>query len=162
MGKIYLALYKGNAKNWRERLEDWLIRKVTRGQYSHCEIVIEKTEFTGASHYDIETSYTAYSSSPRDGGVRCKQINVNNGNWDLIPLPSVTESQVRSYFERTKGRKYDWCGVLGLVFGLKQNRKKFFCSEWCFNVIFNSEQGWRFSPNDLAIMIKENCFAKNI
>ncbi|MDO9927465.1 enoyl-CoA hydratase, partial [Glaesserella parasuis] len=29
-----------------------------------------------------------------------------------------------------------------------------FCSEWCFNAIFNSEQGWRFSPNQLAILLK--------
>ncbi|MDP0233429.1 enoyl-CoA hydratase, partial [Glaesserella parasuis] len=43
MNKIYLALYKGNAKNWRERLEDWLIRKATKGQYSHCEIAIHRS-----------------------------------------------------------------------------------------------------------------------
>lgn len=154
MNKIYLALYKGNAKNWRERLEDWLIRKITRGQYSHCEIVIEETQFTGSSHYDIETSYTAYSSSPRDGGVRCKQININNGNWDLIPLQNVTESQIIAYFNRTCGAKYDWWGALGVVLGIKQKRSKYFCSEWCFNALYQSDKGWRFSPNDLADIVK--------
>ncbi|MDO9950445.1 enoyl-CoA hydratase, partial [Glaesserella parasuis] len=29
-----------------------------------------------------------------------------------------------------------------------------FCSEWCFNAIFNSEQGWRFSPNQLAEIVR--------
>lgn len=152
MATVYLALYKGTGGSLYDRFSDWLIKKVTKGQYSHCEIAVERLEDWG--EYDFRPIYDCYTSSPRDGGVRCKQINVNNGNWDLIPLPSVTESQVRSYFERTKGRKYDWCGMLGLVFGLKQNRKKFFCSEWCFNVIFNSEQGWRFSPNQLAVLLK--------
>ncbi|SUB32803.1 Uncharacterised protein [[Pasteurella] mairii] len=162
MATVYLALYKGTGGSLYDRFSDWLIRKITRGQYSHCEIVLEETEFTGASHYDSETTYTAYSSSPRDGGVRCKRINIHNGNWDFIPLPNVSESQVRSYFERTKGRKYDWLGVLGLVLGVKQKRSKYFCSEWCFNAIFYSENGWRFSPNDLATIVKENCFAKRI
>lgn len=162
MAIVYLAMYKGDAANRFERFQDKLIRHITRGRYSHCEIVIEKTQLTGADHYDSETTYTAYSASPRDGGVRCKRINVNSGKWDLIPLSSVTESQVRSYFAETQGKKYDWLGVLGLVLGLKQNRKKFFCSEWCFNVIFYSDEGWRFSPNDLAVMVKEGCFAKSI
>lgn len=155
MATVSLVLYKGNSANRFERWQDNVIRKITRGQYSHCEIVIEKTEFTGTGHYDSETTYTAYSSSPRDGGVRCKSINIHNGNWDVIPLPNVSESQVRSYFAKTQGKKYDWLGVLGLVFGLKQNRKKFFCSEWCFNAIFNSEQGWRFSPNQLAVILNK-------
>ncbi|MDE4020835.1 enoyl-CoA hydratase, partial [Glaesserella parasuis] len=31
----------------------------------------------------------------------------------------------------------------------------FFCSEWCFNAMFNSEQGWRFSPNQLAVILNK-------
>lgn len=153
MAIVYLALYKGTGGSLYDRFSDWLIRKVTRGQYSHCEIAVERLEDWG--EYDFRPVYDCYTSSPRDGGVRCKQININNGNWDVIPLPSVTESQVRSYFERTKGRKYDWCGVFGLVLGLKQNRSKYFCSEWCFNVIFYSENGWRFSPNQLAVILNK-------
>lgn len=153
MATVYLALYKGTGGSLYDRFSDWLIKKVTKGQYSHCEIAVERLEDWG--EYDFRPIYDCYTSSPRDGGVRCKQINVNNGNWDLIPLPSVTESQVQSYFERTKGRKYDWCGVFGLVLGLKQKRSKYFCSEWCFNVIFYSENGWRFSPNQLATIFKK-------
>ncbi|MDY4280202.1 MAG: hypothetical protein SOX56_03855 [[Pasteurella] mairii] len=74
----------------------------------------------------------------------------------------MSESQVQSYFAKTQGKKYDWLGVLGLVLGVKQKRSKYFCSEWCFNAIFYSENGWRFSPNDLAKIVKENCFAKSI
>lgn len=161
MDKVYLALYKGRASNWRERIEDWLIRKVTRGAYSHCEIAVKQSNIEG--HYHYTEWFECYSSSPRDGGVRCKVINVADTNkWDLVELQNVTEAQIKAYFEQTQGKKYDLWGALGIVLGFKQRRERFFCSEWCFNAIFDSEQGWRFSPNDLAVMINENCFAKNI
>ncbi|QIW15866.1 enoyl-CoA hydratase [Pasteurellaceae bacterium RH1A] len=154
MYKVYLALYKGRATNWQERLEDWLIRKLTKGQYSHCELAIYKYDIR--DHYYKEEWYECYSSSPRDGGVRCKNIHVSDlSKWDLIELPHVTEAQIKAYFEQTKGQKYDWWGVLGIVFGIKQKRTKYFCSEWCFNAIQNSDEGWRFSPNQLAVIFKK-------
>ncbi|BFU64698.1 enoyl-CoA hydratase [Rodentibacter abscessus] len=150
---IYLALYKGNAKNRFERLQDGIIRLFTKGKYSHCELVVERQEQWG--DYDYRPVYDCYSSSPRDGGVRCKQINVGERTqWDLIPLDNITEAQIKAYFDRTLGAKYDWWGVLGIVFGIKQKRSKYFCSEWCFNAIKGCEEGWRFSPNQLAVMFK--------
>ncbi|OOF50255.1 enoyl-CoA hydratase [Rodentibacter genomosp. 1] len=154
MAKLYLALYKGKAKSRFERLQDKIICLFTKGQYSHCEIAIERLEQWG--QYDYRPVYDCYSSSPRDGGVRCKRINVaDSTKWDLIPLENVTETQINAYFNRTLGAKYDWWGVLGIVFGIKQKRSKYFCSEWCFNAIKNSNNGWRFSPNDLAIIFKK-------
>ncbi|MCT8639840.1 enoyl-CoA hydratase, partial [Glaesserella parasuis] len=92
----------------------------------------------------------------RDGGVRCKIINVSDrSKWDLVELPNVTEAQIRFYFEITKGKKYDLWGALVVVLGFKQRGERFFCSEWCFNAIFNSEQGWRFSPNQLAVILNK-------
>ncbi|TYG34148.1 enoyl-CoA hydratase [Lonepinella koalarum] len=153
--KIYLALYK-NKRSWRQEplkaLADCVTRKLTKGQYSHCEIAVQKTVFTRGSHYEQESYFECYSSSVQDGGVRCKEINLTDGKWDLIELKNITESQIKAYFEQTKGKAYDWWGALGVVLGIKQKRSKFFCSEWCFNAIFNSQNGWRFSPNDLAVM----------
>lgn len=151
VNKIYLALYKGTGGSLYDRVTDWLIRKVTKGRYSHCEIVILRHNFTvGEQRPDVV--YDCYTSSPRDGGVRRKQINMQDDKWVFIPI-DLTEQQVIAYFNRTKGAKYDWWGVLGLVFGIKQKRSKFFCSEWCFNLIFNSQDGWRFNPNQLAAII---------
>ncbi|BFU60756.1 MULTISPECIES: enoyl-CoA hydratase [Rodentibacter] len=148
MNKIYLALYKGDG-DWKDKI----IRFFTKGKYSHCEIAIERLENWG--QYDYRPVYDCYTSSPRDGGVRCKQINVaDNTKWDLIPLDNVTEAQIKAYFDRTSGAKYDWWGVLGIVLGIKQQRSKYFCSEWCFNAIKGSDEGWRFSPNQLAVMFK--------
>ncbi|MDH2927369.1 enoyl-CoA hydratase [Lonepinella koalarum] len=155
--KIYLALYK-NKRSWLKEpvkaFSDWLTRKLTKGQYSHCEIAVQKTVFTRGSHYEQESYFECYSSSVQDGGVRCKEINLTGEKWDLIPLKHVTESQVKGYFEQTKGMAYDWWGAIGVVLGIKQKRSKFFCSEWCFNALYQSESGWRFSPNDLAVMVR--------
>lgn len=160
--QVYLALYKGRKTGLKPsdliaRFSDWLTRKLTKGAYSHCEIAVERMEFTQGDHYEHEVIYDCYSSSIRDGGVRCKQIDVRDrAKWDLIPLNEVTEERIKAYFNRTSGAKYDWWGALGIVLGIKQKRSKYFCSEWCFNAIVNSEEGWRFSPNQLAAMVRKN------
>ncbi|WP_373100777.1 MULTISPECIES: enoyl-CoA hydratase [Pasteurellaceae] len=150
MATVYLALYKGAGGSLYDRFSDWLIRKITRGQYSHCEIAVEQLENWG--EYDYRPIYDCYSSSPRDGGVRCKQINIKDGKWDLILLDNISAQQIIAYFNRTLGAKYDWWGAIGIALGINQKRSKYFCSEWCFNAIHNCEEGWRFSPNQLAVI----------
>ena len=156
--RVYLAFYK-HKRNWRKEsvkaLADSVTRFFTKGDYSHCELVIERMVFTSGNHYEHDTVFDCYSSSVQDGGVRCKQIDVSDSTkWDLIPLDDVTEAQIKAYFNRTSGKKYDWWGAIGIVLGVKQKRSKYFCSEWCFNAIYNSEEGWRFSPNQLASIFK--------
>ncbi|AAU36684.1 hypothetical protein [[Mannheimia] succiniciproducens] len=156
--QVYLALYK-NKRSWAKEpwkaFADAITRNFTKGDFSHCELVVERRQFTSGSHYEHEVIYDCYSSSVQDKGVRCKQINVRDGKWVLIPLQNVTEEQIKHYFEQTKGKHYDWWGALGVVLGIKQKRSKYFCSEWCFNAIFATEEGWRFSPNQLAVMFKK-------
>ncbi|MGQ0286798.1 enoyl-CoA hydratase [Pasteurellaceae bacterium 22721_9_1] len=156
--QIYLALYKGkktgkNPTALLARFSDWLTRKLTKGIYSHCELVVEKKEFVGGDPYPYVT-YDCYSSSIRDGGVRYKNMLLDRDKWDLIPINMISEQQIIRYFNQTKGAKYDWCGAFGIVFGVKHKRSRYFCSEWCFNTLFNSTDGWRFSPNDLAEIVR--------
>lgn len=158
--RIYLAFYK-NKRSWLKEpikaLADAVTRFFTKGAYSHCELVIERMEFTGGGHYEHETVFDCYSSSVQDGGVRCKQIDVSDKTkWDLVQIFDVSTDEIKAYFNRTQGKKYDWWGALGVVLGIKQKRSKYFCSEWCFNAIFNTEEGWRFSPNQLAVMFKRD------
>ncbi|MDD0824388.1 enoyl-CoA hydratase [Mannheimia sp. AT1] len=150
--KVYLALYKGYGGSLYDRLTDWIIRKVTKGKYSHCEIAVQKSEIK--DHYHREVWYECYTSSPRDSGVRQTVINLDDGKWDLIELPNVHEQQIKAHFSATNGKPYDWRGVLGIVLSIKQNQDKYFCSEWCFNLIKNSNEGWRFSPNDLSAILR--------
>lgn len=154
--KIYLALYKGKKSDWTPkaiaaRLSDWLTRKLTKGQYSHCEIAVHQSRIQG--HYHLDEWYECYSSSIRDGGVRCKQIDVTSNKWDLILLDSLTEAQVKQFFAQTQGKKYDWLGAIGVVFKSSQHANRYFCSEWCGRLL-GIDESWRFSPNDLAAIIK--------
>ena len=91
----------------------------------------------------------------QDGGVRCKEIDIMSGKWDLIELRNRDPNQILNYFNQTKGMKYDWWGALGVVIGIKQKRSKYFCSEWCYNALAEGDlDGWRFSPNDLAVIFR--------
>ena len=149
--QIYLALYKGRRDGsgwrvWPARFTDWLTRKLTRGQYSHAEIVVRA--------HPQASVYTCYSASIRDKGVRCKAMPLPAAKWDLIPLPSTLEAheQLQRVWTATEGQGYDLMGALGIAFGLPQNRRRWFCSEWCATAL-GLPDSWRWSPNDLAVIV---------
>ena len=138
MVKIYLASYKGTG-TWIDKI----IRCVTKGEYSHSELAVEKTQGT-------EKWFDIYSSSPRDGGVRVKKVaELEPEKWDLIELHNITEQQINAHYEKTKGMRYDFFGAIGTKLLIRQSRSKMFCSEWVFNVLQNSTEGWRFDPSQL-------------
>lgn len=136
---VYLACYHGKATKYIHRLCDNITRFFTRGKYSHCEIVVDMGN----------GRYACYSSSYRDGGVRCKTMELDPQKWDLYPL-AIRPAQIEYYFEATKGSGYDLLGALGVVSGLRHRADKYFCSEWCFNAITGGQEGWRFSPTQLG------------
>ena len=149
--QIYLALYRGrrDGSGWRvwcARATDWLTRKLTRGQYSHTEIAVRE--------HPQASVYTCYSASIRDKGVRRKVMPLPTAKWDLIPLPSVPEAheQLQRVWTATEGQGYDLMGALGIAFALPQNRRRWFCSEWCAAEL-GLPAGWRWSPNDLAAIV---------
>lgn len=144
MNKVYLACYHGRADKLSYRIFDGITRFFTRGKYSHCEIAIALPD----------GRYQCYSSSYRDGGVRTKTMHLDDKKWDLLPLDGLAFADVEDYYRQTKGADYDLLGALGCVAGLRQHADRYFCSEWCFNVIFGSNQGFRFSPNQLAEIVR--------
>ena len=148
MPKIYLALYKGrksirHPRDLWPRLSDGLVRLLTRSPYSHCEIAVQCSDGL----------FACYSSSPRDGGVRAKTMPLPPDKWDLIALPNVDAAYVAAYFGQTQGRGYDWGGLLGVPLGrwaiVFNDVQKYFCSEWCAQVM-RMPESWRFSPGALA------------
>lgn len=150
---IYLALYKGrrDGSGWRvwcARATDWLTRVLTRGKYSHCEIAVRLPETADGQEYDC------YSAGIRDKGVRRKVMPLPAAKWDLIPLPSTPEAheQLQRVWAATEGQGYDLMGALGIAFGLPQNRRRWFCSEWCATAL-RLPESWRWSPNDLAVIV---------
>ena len=110
---VYLALYKGKGL-----IGNAVIRKWTRSIYSHCELVVDGV---------------CYSSSLMDKGVRSKQINLNDGNWDLIELPERFGKYVLDYFAKTHGQRYGWLDLIrSQLFNLGSDEPgASFCSEWC-------------------------------
>ena len=148
--KIYLALYKGrrDGSGWRvwcARATDWLTRALTRGQYSHCEIAVRE--------HPQASVYTCYSASIRDKGVRRKVMPMPSAKWDLIPLPDGVGGRLETLWAQTQGQGYDLPGAFGVVFGLPENRRRWFCSEWVGKAL-GLPESWRFSPNDLAVIAR--------
>ena len=148
MPKIHLALYKGRKRirhphDLWPRLSDGLVRLFTRSPYSHCEIAVHLSDGL----------FACYSSSPRDGGVRCKTMPLPPDKWDLIALPNVDAAYVAAYFGQTQGRGYDWGGLLGVPLGrwaiAFNDVQEYFCSEWCAQVM-RMPDSWRLSPGALA------------
>lgn len=143
---MYLAVYKGNreGRGWdvfKARAADWAIRLFTRGQYSHCELVVPL----------IDGKYQCYSASIRDGGVRCKVMELPLVKWDLIPV-KLAQRDVHLFFEQTQGKPYDLLGALGVVLPLRQSGRAWFCSEWCAAAL-GLERPHKHSPNSLARLV---------
>ena len=128
MRTIYLAMYKN-----KKVFTDNLISFISRGNYSHCEIIIK------------DTKSKMYSASVRDGNkVRCKStdgIEFKEENWDIFAF-DTSQSDVDSfmtYFDSVKGTKY---GFKTLFFNhlirlpFKFN-DEMICSDFCTVAMYN-------------------------
>lgn len=105
---------------------DKLIAIWTNGLYSHCELVF--------------SDGMCFSSSPRDKGVRFKQITIDPTHWDIIDVPTEKEKDIRNWCSTQVGMKYDWLGTLGLVIKMPfQAKNKWYCSEICITALNLSE-----------------------
>jgi len=146
---VKYAFYKAfEAKD--AEISDKIIAKWTRGPYSHVEL--------------IAPDGTMCSSSPRDGGVRCKEHTYNKSTWDYITIDIDIQDMSRyiSFIKETKGLKYDWLGIAGFVLPVHDNPKKYFCSEWTskagiimgIECLYTKEPS-RLSPNKLASTLLE-------
>lgn len=132
----YLAFYKASGN-----YEDKLIRFRTQSHVSHVELLIDGI---------------CYSSSPRDGGVRKKVINLEPNKWDLVAVPWLQSSQALRVFKKHSGAEYDLLGVLvGQLFNVPiHDRDKCFCSELVAEML-GFEQPWRYSPGLLYLTVSE-------
>lgn len=117
---IQLAFYKARYGT----LFDKLISLTTISQYSHCEIVFPNGQCA--------------SSSVRDGGIRIKNISMNE-HWDVYNLSEFLEpdeSKIRNWFDINNDDIYDWLGAIGSTFKLDwTSEDKKFCSYACAIVL---------------------------
>lgn len=151
MSRIYLIFYRGKSskktvKGRLLRLQDALIRFLTKGEFSHCELAI-------AANKGL---FDCYSASLRDGGVRKKTMPVDLNKWAFFEIPEHFILKTVALYEETQGAKYDFWGALSSVFRLfSGSKKKWFCSEWCAEVL-GLETPEQYTPNSLFSLIKEN------
>ena len=120
-------------------MSDFLIRQFTHGKYSHCEIAVQT---------ELPAFYECFTSSIRDGGVRSKTLILKEDHWDKIEI-NIDLHKMMEFYTKTKGCKYDLLGCLGILTSkIKHRKSKYFCSEWCAEVLGykNSE---KISPNEL-------------
>lgn len=136
---MLVAFYKS-----KERLFNRAVAWWTNGEYSHVEVVLERSD---------SGRYLCGSSSHMDGGVRLKEIDVYDGHWDILEV-DFDQDAVRSWFVRNQGVKYDILGLLGFV-GRRgtQDAEKQFCSE-AVGSSLGLKEPWRFDPNTLARVLE--------
>lgn len=111
-----IAFYKAGFRSFY----DFVIILATRSRYSHCELIFSDGKCA--------------SASPRDNGIRFKDINFKSGHWDIYDLSSLNlnEHEVRQWFLNHKDQKYDWLGAVGSAFNLNlTSSNKKFCSQAC-------------------------------
>jgi hypothetical protein len=127
--KAQLALYKAKGT-----LVDLAVRIWTNSPYSHCEIVVNKDW---------------YSSSPRDGGVRVKQIIDDGNSWDFIEV-DIDLERLYEVYRKHRGKGYDYKGIFfSNILGLKwHNKDKMTCSEFCADVL-GLENPQQYNPDSL-------------
>lgn len=107
-------------------IKDWLIAKLTHSEFSHCEIVFDDG--------------TCFSSSPRDGGVRRKKIDLKKDRWVLVDF-KVTKSkhnhlEKKSYQLHSFRYEYDWLAIFFHWLRIR-SYSKFICSDVCYYLLTN-------------------------
>lgn len=140
---LYLASYIGKGL-WF----DGLVRWWTKSDTSHSEIATK----------NADGIWVGFSSSPRDGGVRFKQIDFDSGHWRLTPLSDVDEAEAMAEAWRIHDTRagYDWMGILWaqLFNSGRHNRHRWFCSELCAHVMGLSDPH-TYSPGRLDRKVLE-------
>ena len=133
-----VAFYKGKKRLFNRLVCYWL-----RGDYSHCELVLQ-TSPDGVS--------LCASSSYLDGGVRTKTMVLDPDHWDVV---EVDRSAIPEIWLRVhKGDRYDVLGLLGFVWRRQTgNQRKWFCSE-AVAAMLGFPEPWRFDPMTLWAAVK--------
>lgn len=140
---VTLAFYHGWGGGPRDKLIDATIRAATLSQYSHVEL-IPYAATAGGQHI-------AYSSSPRDGGVRARRINFRATHWDMIQI-DADPAQVVAVIERRMGQGYDVLGACLSPLRLPWRLVGYdlsFCSEIVAEAL-DWPDPWRWSPARMA------------
>lgn len=134
-----IAFFKGTKKGLAG-IYNRAVRFVTKGKYSHVEIIF--------------SDGVSASSSFMDGGVRFKKIGYDLENWDFLEIDVRLEEKARKWFVDHEGEKYDLLGNVHHLFSMiGDNRYRWTCSEAVAESI-GVPEAWRVSPASLYGIVK--------
>ncbi|UWQ17836.1 hypothetical protein [Jannaschia sp. M317] len=117
--RYYVAFYRGKGT-----IADRITRMATRSPFSHCELI--RTEVTPQRGDTV----TCISSSGRDGGVRVKEITLEDPKWDIYAVPWARQD-AWDRAEAQLGKPYElWTMIISQLFNFRRHsRAKWYCSE---------------------------------
>lgn len=137
---VHLALYKADGTVY-----DKAIRFITGGDHSHVELALSCDSW-GPTPWCL-------SSSPRDGGVRAKQMPLPLDRWDLLTLPWASPRRIVDMFINIDGQPYDWAGIfLTQFFKFNLINHASFCSEACAYML-DLPKPTHYSPDHLGALL---------
>lgn len=125
---------------------DKIIGWFTKSKYSHIEI-----------HFSDDW---CFSSSPREGGVRFKRIELDH-RWEIIDLdiPLEKEIEIKKWCLNQVGKGYNWFSLFTHIvnylwfFDWKEERNYWYCSELCAYVLDKFEimefSSYRIDPGKI-------------
>ncbi len=135
-----LAFYKGRTRLFNRAVSWW-----THGPYSHTELILGN---------EMDGTLVCASSSCVDGGVRFKNMALDDNHWDVMEIRGDSLAAYNWFMAHT-GLPYDVLGLAGFVGrrGL-DDKNKWFCSEACAAAL-GMEEPWRYDPNTLYVVAKQ-------
>lgn len=128
MSRVRLAAFVGKGNFFNAA-----IRRRTRSQVSHVEIVIDGLW---------------YSSSVQDGGVRRKHVDPKPGEWEYIYLPWADAEKVSKWFDTHEEDKYGWWDIFCQLFSVNLDGNGEICSEACAEAL-GFMNPWKLTPGGL-------------
>lgn len=142
--KIYIAFY--NPSN--PKLYETLIRLSTKSNFVHCQFFVLQ-----------EDKAIIFGALPGRGFVK-EEIDldefgsyINSPEWDFIKL-DLEYSDLVQRSSKFKYKKYGYLKAISsrMPYTITSN-KKVFCSEYCYNILYNLKDGAFITPSLLKILL---------
>lgn len=136
---MLIAFYKGTRPGLAG-LYNRGVRLVTKGAYSHAELIF--------------SDGLSASASFADGGVRFKAIEYDPMRWDFEVAPDLLEAAARDWFRKHEGHAYDLLGNVHFLAPMVGDAAgKWSCAESIAEAL-GFDESWRYCPNSLAAAIR--------
>ncbi len=143
---IYLAFYRGEGRF----LSDTLVQRVTRSEFSHCELFTSDTPpLPGETHLCV-------SAVGKHGGVCEREMTFRPGAYEFVPVPWAPADTV-DRARRHMGSGYDYWGLLMTQFiNMRRHAPdRWFCSKLCAKALGLAD-AHTYAPGDLKRIVEEH------